>query len=801
MSTIELLAPVGHREGLLAAVSNGADAIYVGGSAFGARKEAAFSNEELIETIKYSHLHGVKVYVTVNTTIFDAELEALQEYIHFLYLNDVDAIIVQDIGVAHLVKELYPDFELHFSTQMTLHNTKGVEFAKSFGADRVVVARENTLEEIKAMKQAVDIDLEVFVHGALCVCYSGQCLMSSMIGARSGNRGACAQTCRLPYELVDLSSGETLDSNVGDFLLSPKDLKTIDEIGELIEAGVTSFKIEGRLKKPEYVATVVKAYREAIDQYVETRRVKISKQTHADMDQIFSRGFTKGFLFGDKGLNWMSADRPNHKGILIGEVVNVKGKRVTINLKSPLEVGDGLRFVGLNSKDQGLQVQKMFVKGNDVKLANPGNVDLDAPFPVSKGMKVYKTTSVSLAKRVEVTEKSVPKIDIYGEVSAKLGEPLKIMAWDNDSNMVTVETEEVFETATNTPLSQDRLKQQLEKTGSTAFSFAYININMDEGITMPISIINKIRRELLEKLEKNRTQHHAGRQRREIQPTVSNLDTTTITPQLTVSVRNIKQLQTVLNHNIETIYYKDIKTLKKAVELGAAHGVTIIPQLPRIIDDSEIEQATQIIESLPLQTIMLGEYGMYHALQNKGYTFLTDFAFNTNNVQSIQALKQLGVSQVTLSYEINQKQLRGLVKQSPLPTEMIVYTRIPMMITKHCPVKLLNQQEFCRMCLSTPFGLRDRKNKILPLLRTGNCITEIFNSQHLILIEFLSELQKMGVQSFRLEFTNENEATMTQAIHAYQTALQTGKVDSDWLAQYKNSDDYTKGHYHRGVCI
>ena len=275
-----------------------------------------------------------------------------------------------------------------------------------------------------------------------------------------------------------------------------------------------------------------------------------------------------------------------------------------------------------------------------------------------------------------------------------------------------------------------------------------------------------------------------------------------MTPQLSVSVRNLKQLKIILERqDIETIYYKDIKTLKKAVELGEAHGVTIIPQLPRIIDDSEIEQATQIIESLPLQTIMLGEYGMYHALQNKGYTFLTDFAFNTNNVQSIQALKQLGVSQVTLSYEINQKQLRGLVKQSPLPTEMIVYTRIPMMITKHCPVKLLNQQEFCRMCLSTPFGLRDRKNKILPLLRTGNCITEIFNSQHLILIEFLSELQKMGVQSFRLEFTNENEATMSQAIHAYQSALQIGKIDSDWLAQYKNSDNYTKGHYHRGVCI
>ena len=237
MSTIELLAPVGHREGLLAAVTNGADAIYVGGAAFGARKEAAFSNEELIEVIKFSHLHHVKVYVTVNTTIFDQELDALKEYIHFLYLNDVDAIIVQDLGVAHLVKQLYPDFELHFSTQMTLHNTKGAQFAKQFGADRVVVARENTLDEIKAMKQVVDIDLEVFVHGALCVCYSGQCLMSSMIGARSGNRGACAQTCRLPYELVDLSTGKTLDSKVGDFLLSPRDLKTIDEVGATDRSG------------------------------------------------------------------------------------------------------------------------------------------------------------------------------------------------------------------------------------------------------------------------------------------------------------------------------------------------------------------------------------------------------------------------------------------------------------------------------------------------------------------------------------------------------------------------------------
>ncbi len=800
MSTIELLAPVGHREGLLAAVTNGADAIYVGGAAFGARKEAAFSNEELIEVIQFSHLHGVKVYVTVNTTIFDAELEALKEYIHFLYLNDADAIIVQDIGVAHLVKQLYPDFELHFSTQMTLHNTKGVEFAKNFGADRVVVARENTLEEIKAMKQAVDLDLEVFVHGALCVCYSGQCLMSSMIGARSGNRGACAQTCRLPYELVDLASGETLDSNVGDFLLSPRDLKTIDHVGELIEAGVTSFKIEGRLKKPEYVATVVKAYREAIDQYVENRRIKLSKQTHADMDQIFSRGFTKGFLFGEKGLNWMSADRPNHKGIQIGEVYNIKGRRITIKLKSPLEVGDGLRFVGL--KDQGLQVQKMFVKGQDVKLANPGFVDLEVPFSVSKGTLVYKTTSVSLAKRVEVTEKTVPKIDIYGEVSAKLNEPLRIMVWDDNSNMVTVETEERFEIATNTPLTKDRLKQQLQKTGSTPFNFSYLSLNMDDNITMPISVINKIRREVLEQLETKRSQRFEQRQKSDVIIELPNVSKQSMTPQLSVSVRNLKQLKIILERqDIETIYYKDIKTLPKAFELAAEFNKEIIPQLPRIINDEEITKAAEVLKQVAPKTVMVGEYGMIEALKDSGYNLITDFAFNNNNAQSVEALKQLGISQTTLGYEMNQKQIRTLMKKASLPVEAIVFTRIPMMITKHCPVKLLNQpnQEFCRLCLTTPFGLRDRKDKILPLLRTGNCITEIFNAQHLILIEYLKELQDMGIYKFRLEFTNENEAEMHQAIAAYQNALQTKSIDQVWLGVYKDNQNYTKGHYHRGV--
>ncbi|MGL4337872.1 MAG: DUF3656 domain-containing U32 family peptidase, partial [Turicibacter sp.] len=683
MSKIELLAPVGHKEGLLAAVTNGADAIYVGGAAFGARKEAAFSHEELIEVIKYSHLHHVKVYVTVNTTIFEAELEPLKEYIHFLYTHDADAIIVQDIGVANLVRRLYPDFELHFSTQMTLHNSEGVKFAKDFGADRVVVARENSLDEIKAMKEQVDIDLEVFVHGAICVCYSGQCLMSSMIGARSGNRGMCAQTCRLPYELVDLKTGKTLHSEVGDFLLSPRDLSSIEEVGQLIDAGVTSFKIEGRLKRPEYVATVVKAYREAIDQYMETKRVKLTKQTHEDLNQIFSRGFTKGFLFGETGMNFMSTDRPNHKGILIGEVTAVRGKRVSVNLTSPLHVQDGLRFVSSNikDKDQGLQVQKMFVKNDDVKIANKGLVEFDVPFTATKGMKVYKTLSVELNKRVEVNEKNTATTPIYGEVTAKLGEPLRMMIWDDHSNVVEVFSECVLETAQKTPLSKDRLSDQLQKTGGTPFKFSYLTVNLEDGITMPISVINAFRREALDKLSAkvmihNKDRHHDLPQlTTEISP--FSIDDQSIN-ELTISVRDLKQLRAVVTHDkVSKIYYKDIKTLGKALELAKPHQKIIIPQLPRIINDEEIKFAVETIASLPIETVMVSEYGMLHALKaaNPNLTILADFSFNTNNVQSIEALRQLGITAATLSYEMNQKQMRGLLAQSPLPMEAIVFTR------------------------------------------------------------------------------------------------------------------------------
>ncbi len=804
MSKIELLAPVGHKEGLVAAVTNGADAIYVGGAAFGARKEAAFTHEELIEVISYAHLHHVKVYVTVNTTIFDEEIEPLKEYIHFLYTHDVDAIIVQDIGVANLVRTLYPDFELHFSTQMTLHNTEGVKFAKDFGADRVVVARENTLEDIKAMNKAVDIDLEVFVHGAICVSYSGQCLMSSVIGARSGNRGSCAQTCRLPYELVNLKNNQVIHSEVGSYLLSPRDLNTIHEVGELIEAGVTSFKIEGRLKRPEYVATVISAYRRAIDSYLETKKVDVTKQTSFDMLQIFNRGFTKGYLFNETGMSLMSPDRPNNKGIQLGEVINVSKKRVTVKLNGPLSVGDGLRFVSAHSdKDQGLQVQKMFVKKQDVKLAPKGLVEFEVNFKPEVGMKVYKTLSVELNERVTTTEKEVPKIQIYGEVTGKLNEPLTLMVWDDESNMVTLSSEQVFEVAQKTALTSERLKEQLQKTGSTPFAFSYLNVSLEEGITFPISQVNAMRRDILEQLQQKRQVYYTDR---DITATKTEMTIERATvkeeSELSISVRNFKQLQSIIDHpSVHRIYYKDIKTLTKALEVAKAANKQLIPQFDRIMDDESIASAKAAITANDVKTVMLSEWGMWQAVKDLDLTLLADFAYNMNNVYSLQTLKEMGYEQATLSYEVNQRQIRGLLKETPLPLEAIVFTRIPMMIMKHCPVKMLNSpnDDFCRLCLSTPFGLKDRKNKVMPLLRTGNCLTEIFNAQHLILIEYISDLKRQGVRSFRLEFTSETEAEILAAIEAYTNAIYRDRVNQPWLDAYKDSQDYTKGHYQRGV--
>ena len=338
LKKVELLSPAGNMECLKAAIAAGCDAVYLGGKMFGAR---AFSNnfndEELIEAIKYAHIYGVRVYVTVNTIIYEHEVDRFMKYVDFLYKNNVDALIIQDIGMMDLIRKTYPNLELHASTQMHIHNIEGVKLVEKLGLKRVVLARETNIETIKYIKENTNIDLEIFVQGALCISYSGQCLMSALIGNRSGNRGSCAGSCRQKYNLI--VNNEKV--NKEEYLLSTKDLCALEDIGKLIDLGFLSFKIEGRMKSKEYVYMATKIYREAIDSYLENKMVNLK-----DLDKLkflFNRKYTKGFLFNEENIT--NSYRPNHLGVEIGKVIKKSNNMITIKLTNDLSINDGIRIV------------------------------------------------------------------------------------------------------------------------------------------------------------------------------------------------------------------------------------------------------------------------------------------------------------------------------------------------------------------------------------------------------------------------------------------------------------------------
>jgi len=615
-----------------------------------------------------------------------------------------------------------------------------------------------------------------------------------MIGGRSGNRGACAQPCRLSYRLMNLETDETLDSDIGNYHLSPRDLKTVNEIGQLIESGATSFKIEGRLKKAEYVAVVVRAYRQAIDQYLETKKIMLNQKLSSDMEQVFSRTFTKGFLYGEGGRNWIGADRPGHRGILIGVVTATRDNRATVKLNQALHLHDGVRFVG--SKESGMHVQKMFVDYQDVKMAQPGMVDLICNFIPQIGMEVYKTTSAKLAKESEVDQ--MPKIPISGDVQMVIGEPLKLSIWDDSGNLVDHQSEEVAQLAEKTGLTKGRLRQQLEKTGSTPFVFDHLMIQIDENGTIPISTINKLRRDVLEALEAKRRTRYPNRVFTEKAIEIEEVKKEENEQELRVSVRHLEQLRVVCNMSeIKTVYYSDFFTLAKAVQLAKESEKKLIPQIPRVMEDGMIDWVVKELKTLNLTTVMVGEYGTLGALKGK-FDLLTDDSFNTNNALHLSAFADFGIIGSTLSYEIKGDEIRRLAKQTAVPLEAVVFTRVPLMVTKHCPIKTHYQVhdgpcagKYCEVA----HGLRDRKQKVMPMVKVGNCNIEILNHEHLIWLEQLKALAASGVRRFRLAFTTEDEDEIRAAVKAFDFALRNGQVDQEWLRKYT----YTKAHYHRGI--
>ncbi len=624
MKRIELLAPAGNMDSLKAAIMAGCDAVYLGGTLFSARAFANnFTNDELIEAIKLCHLYGVKVYVTCNILIYEHEVEKFLKYIDFLYQISVDAVLVQDLGMLDLIHQTYPNLEVHASTQMHIHNLDGVIMANKLGCKRVVLARETPFEVIDEIIKKTNVDIEVFAHGSLCVSYSGECLFSSLIGNRSGNRGSCVGSCRLPYKIVD-EKGNRLNS--GDYPLSMKDLNSLENIGKLIDIGVTSLKIEGRMKSPEYVYVVTKLYREAIDSYYKDNKVIIDNDLLNKLQRLFSRGFTKGYLFHEEYDNILNTNRPNHQGVYIGKVIDYKKNFISIKLTSDVSIGDGLRIV-LDKDDYGITLNEFYINKERVKEAKEHDIitlKVNKEIPINS--KVLLTKDVSLISDLENIINSNPrKVMVNVKVEAKLNHDLKLTVSDGLNNISIVG--DIIEESKNKPTTREDIIDKISKIGDTIYTINNLEIDMDHDIFIPFKKLNDLLRELFNKLDESR---------------LYKIDYEKKTYQKDVPNYKKEELKAVLVDKVTNDLDYDIIYSENSND-------NVIIKLPKVMDKYDFNNSKEYL---------VGELGAFNKVKN----IYCDYSFNVVNSYTVALLHSLGAKRITLSLELTPKQIDNLIK-------------------------------------------------------------------------------------------------------------------------------------------
>ena len=805
MNEIELLAPVGSFDALKAAVQNGANAVYLGGKDFSARASANnFDREELIEAVKYAHIRDVRVFVTTNTLIKQDEIEDFVEYAKFLYDIDVDALIMQDIGVAMLIHELLPDFELHASTQMVAHSLEDVQYLESIGFKRVVLARELTVDEIKYICDNTNVDIEIFVHGALCVCYSGGCLMSSMIGNRSGNRGRCAQPCRQKYTMIDISTGEEIHSN-GEYLLSTKDLNTIEDVDKIIETGVLSLKIEGRMKKPEYVATVINSYRNAIDEYQATKKVNISTETMEDLYTIFNRKFTKGLILGEVGEDVMNSNVPNNQGLYVGKVVdyNKKAKRLKIKLEGTLKKGDGINLGGgtIGRIIKGKEIAQIGYKGETIELDFIGEA--------RKNQLVFKTSDTNLIDKAQKTytqDKEFAKSLIDAEITIKLCVYPVLKLIDKNNNSVTVKGDKLVEKALKVALGEEKIETQIKKLGNTPYELDGLKINLDEGVSMPISLINQMRREAIELLDEARipVKDRAYKDRKIKYSPKKYAKDINANSKIRVKINNIEALKSIINLDVDMIYYEDVATLEQAMAMAVANNKKLIYSAPRIVRNKEYKRLEKSNEYCKenVQISALGQV-KYYKENSENVSFDVDYYLNPFNSETINHYKKEGATTVCISQELNIHEIKETTKYTDMEIETVAYGYIPMMLSEYCPMGVVarscKKDKRCATCKESKYVLRDFKGEEYRISQDLFCRSTIYNSSANCLINNLDELSDAGINVFRLDFTHESPELISKITKAFiNTVNNDFYVDIDDQEIFDNMET-TLGHLYKGV--
>lgn len=729
MKKPELLAPAGNMDSLKAAISAGCDAVYLGGKSFGARNFACnFSDEELIYAIKYAHIYGVKVYVTVNTLIFEREIDTFMKYIDFLHKHDVDAIIMQDLGMMDLVRQTYPNLEIHASTQMHIHNLEGVKLVKKLGLKRVVLARETNIEEIEKIKKETTIDIEVFVHGALCLSYSGQCLMSYFLGGRSGNRGTCAQCCRMPYDLV--VNGKCV--NKDQYLLSTRDLNTINNIGRLIEIGIDSLKIEGRMKRPEYVYIVTKLYRKAIDNYIKYHEVKINNKDIERLLSIFNRQFTKGFIFNEKNENIVNQYRPNHMGIPLGKVIHIKNNFITIQLTSDVNQEDGIRILS-NTEDVGCILNKIYKNKELVSSAKKGDViSIYLKGKININDKVIKTTDKKEMEKVkkEMLE-NAKKVSIHIELQCFINKNLKIKVNDG-INEVEIISDYLCQKAKTSPTTKDKLINQINRFKDTPYRIDSMNIKMDQGVFVDNFHLNQIRRNVTDLLNQRRC-YKISYKKEEYKKDVFEYDSNR---QISVYIKNREMFDQLDMRKINRIYSdnKDKDAIFK---------------IPRIMNSFGNFKGE----------LLIGELGSLHKYSN----FITDFSFNVTNSYTVAFLNNLGAKLITLSYENTDSNIQEIIENykkryhKKPNLELIISSYPEIMVSKFNLLKQFN--------MNGSAYLKNKRNNQFKL-ESNNKFMTIYHYEKIIRDNFL-HYYEIGIQSLRINLNDSEDLQLIKQITSY----------------------------------
>lgn len=831
MMNTELLAPVGSMEALIAAVQSGADAVYLSGKQFGARHYAAnFTNEELVEAVRYAHLRGVDVHVTVNTLIDESEMPELAAYLPYLYQIGVDAIIVQDLGVARVAQKVAPNLTLHASTQMSVHNLEGVKALADFGFSRVVLAREMTLPEIRHICQNSPIEIEVFIHGALCVCYSGQCLMSSLIGGRSGNRGRCAQPCRLPYDLLDHAGNNVLENqDSGQYLLSPKDLNALELLPELVEAGVASFKIEGRMKRPEYVAIVVDTYRRNLDSVLHGSRPEHVDEQKKEMAQVFNRDFTTAYLEKKQGRLMMSDRRPNNRGVRIGRVAQFdpKTKQAVIHLDEPIHVDDVLEVWVKVGGRVSITVKELYVNGQSVSEAKAGEnaqVTLDGYVKIhDRVFKTYDSQLMARAKQFFEKPDTLRKLGIKAEVWAQVGESLKICFTDEEGFKGQAETEFIGQAAIKRPLSVETLQKQLERLGNTMFRLTELVPHIEGDVMIPVSELNEVRRKAIELLEEERLKIYA----RSAAPNkVSDWRKfSSFTqgknqqkPDLVVQVDRLNKVESALRSGCDIILFggesydhRVITTeeYEQALQLVRQSGKKIYFNTPRLVKENQLQgigSLLQFFDQLKPDGVSIGNLGVWQIAKAYPLSFQADYALNAFNSQAIAFFAEQGFQGVTLSPELNFGQIEKLADQPALPLECIVHGALTMMISEYCVIGSfvggIHTGQCSQPCLKEKFFLRDRMNAQFPLRTDQYCRMHILNSKDLSMIPHVPKFLDLNIRRLRIEAKAMNESEIKKTVKLYRELIDQG--ENHPLLQKENyreleGDTFTRGHYFRGI--